>query len=105
MNRQDDREVVALSSLHDISDYSNYIDQRITKLNNLFQSLSVKPRNRNSSLQNPVKTTLGSLSVTQANRTVRVGHSSLQTEDPMYKTDYAAKKERYLPRQRYDNDN
>jgi hypothetical protein len=32
---------MALSSLHDISDYSSYIDQRITKLNNLYQSLTI----------------------------------------------------------------
>lgn len=105
MNRQDDREVVALSSLHDISDYSNYIDQRITKLNNLYQSLSVKPRNRNSSLNNPGRSTLATLSVTQPNRTVRVGQSSLQIEDPMYRTDYLSKKEKHFGRLRYDNDN
>ena len=92
MNRQDDREVVALSSLHDISDYSNYIDQRITKLNNLYQSLSVKPKKRNSSLQSSMRSTLGTISVTQPNRTVRIGQSSLQIEDPMYKTDNNKKK-------------
>lgn len=32
---------MALSSLHDISDYSNYIDQRISRLNHLYQSLTI----------------------------------------------------------------
>lgn len=41
MSRLEEREDRALSSLHDISDYSNYIDQRISKLNNLYQSLTI----------------------------------------------------------------
>ena len=44
MSRLEERETIALSSLHDISDYSNYIDQRISKLNNLYQSLTISPQ-------------------------------------------------------------
>lgn len=41
MSRLEERENLALSSLHDISDYSNYIEQRISKLNNLYESLNI----------------------------------------------------------------
>jgi hypothetical protein len=37
------KEDVALNSLRDISDYSSYIEQRISKLNNLYRSLTIDP--------------------------------------------------------------
>jgi hypothetical protein len=98
MHRIEERETVALSSLHDISDYSSYIDQRISKLNNLYESLTLPSndsRNRKRSLvlsrQNPPQI----LSSTHVQRILKARESLLASKEQMYKTDYLPKRGRY----------
>jgi hypothetical protein len=106
-SRLEERETIALSSLHDISDYSTYIDQRISKLNNLYQSLTIArdkhPRRplphqqdvlRHPSLsRHPPPHALNALPL----QTLEGRGKCRQSPDQMYRTDYLPRKDRYQP--------
>lgn len=109
MSRLEERETMALSSLHDISDYSNYIDQRISKLNNLYQSLTIS---RDKDPQHPRRHQKQQdlhpqLSLTRqppqqmfnsfALRTLEGREKWQPTPDQMYRTEYLPRRDRYEP--------
>lgn len=96
MSRLEERENLALSSLHDISDYSNYIEQRISKLNNLYESLnipSISGRHRKGGL---TRQSQQIKDLSSGKRMFGTGEQFYCSHEQMYRTQYApVRRDRY----------
>jgi hypothetical protein len=92
---------VALSSLHDISDYSSYIDQRISKLNNLYQSLTISNDRPHSRARYPPSVNRHSPSLNKHSPALsrqppqQMREKWAGVSEQMYRTEYLPRRERY----------